>query len=121
MVMITRLNGPTVIGLTEKITLYGPKGKKEIIAKIDTGASKSSIDEKLAEEIGMTEKIGSTIIKTAHGNRRRPVIKEILKIKGRTMQVKFTIADRKHMKYRALIGLNVLKRGFLIDPSKKIQ
>lgn len=121
MVMKTRLTGPTLIGVTEKIILYGSKGKKEVIAKIDTGASKSSIDEKLAEEIGMTDKVGSVFVKSAHGSRRRPVIKEILKIKGRVMHVKFTIADRKELKYRVLIGMNVLNRGFLIDPSKKIQ
>jgi len=120
MVMKTRLTGPNVIGVTEKVILYGPKGKKEVIAKIDTGASKSSIDEKLAEEIGMTERVGTALVKTAHGNRRRPIVKEILKIKGRVMHVKFTIADRRHMKYRALIGMNVLKRGFLIDPSRKV-
>jgi len=120
LVMKTRLTGPTIIGITEKVILYGPKGKKEVTAKIDTGASKSSIDEKLAEEIGMTDKVGIALVKTAHGNRRRPVIKEILKIKGRVMHVKFTVADRTQMKYRALIGMNVLKRGFLIDPSRKV-
>ena len=116
--MKTRLTGPTVIGTTEKVILIGPKGKKEVMAKIDTGASKSSIDEKLAEEIGMTDKVGSVIVKTANGNRRRQIIKEIIKIKGRVMHVKFTVADRKEMKYRVLIGLNILKRGFLIDPSR---
>ncbi len=118
--MKTRLTGPTIIGVTEKVVLYGPKGKKEVIAKIDTGASKSSIDKKLAEEIGMTDHVGTILVKTAHGNRRRPVVKEILKIKGRVMHTKFTIADRTQMKYRVLIGMNVLNRGFLIDPSKKV-
>lgn len=117
--MKTRLTGPTIIGITEKVILIGTKGKKEVMAKIDTGASKSSIDEKLAEELGMTDNVGAVLVKTAHGNRRRPVIKEILKIKGRVMHVKFTVADRKHMKYRVLIGMNVLKKDFLIDPTRK--
>jgi hypothetical protein len=37
---------------------------------------------------------------------------------GRKMRAYFTIADRVHMKYRVLVGLNILKRGFLVDPSK---
>lgn len=119
MVMKTRLTGPIIIGVTEKVMIYGPKGKKEIMAKIDTGASKSSIDSKLVKELGVTDEVGTAFVKTAHGNKRRPVVKEILKIKGRVMHVKFTVADRSHMKYRALIGMNVLTRGFLIDPSKK--
>ncbi len=120
MVMKTRLTGPTVIGVTEKIILYGPKGKKEVIAKIDTGATKSSIDEKLANQIGFTDIVGRALVKTAHGNKRRPVVKEILKIKGRVMHVKFTLADRKDLKYNVLIGMNVLKRGFLINPARKV-
>ncbi len=34
------------------------------------------------------------------------------------MKVHFSIADRAHMKYKVLIGKNILKKGFLIDPSK---
>ncbi len=117
--MKTRLTGPTIVGVTEKVMLYGPKGKKEVIAKIDTGATKSSIDEKLAKEIGFTDIVGKALVKTAHGTRRRPIVKEILKIKGRVMHVKFTIADRKDMNCKVLIGMNVLKRGFLINPMRK--
>ena len=32
----------------------------------------------------------------------------------------FTIANRTHMRYQILIGRNVLRRGFLIDPNKKL-
>ena len=33
----------------------------------------------------------------------------------------FTLADRSNMKYSVLIGQNILKQGFLIDPSKEAE
>jgi hypothetical protein len=29
------------------------------------------------------------------------------------------VADRSHLKYKILIGQNILKKGFIIDPQKK--
>ena len=37
------------------------------------------------------------------------------------MKSEFTIADRTHMKYKILVGQNILKEGFLVDPMKKIR
>ena len=45
-----------MIGLIEEITLFGKDDKKQTIeAKVDTGAGKTSIDEKLAIELGYAE------------------------------------------------------------------
>ena len=46
-----RLGGKIVIGLAEKVSVHYPRGKKRVIAKIDTGATKSSIDSNLAAEL----------------------------------------------------------------------
>jgi hypothetical protein len=108
----------TIIGLTERVTLFG-KGNKEIVARIDTGATKSSIDSTLAKELGLGPVLESKLVKTAHGNKLRPVIKANIRIKDLVVEAKFTLSDRHHMKYRVLIGQNILKKGFLIDPSKK--
>ena len=35
------------------------------------------------------------------------------------MEAECTVADRSHMKYKMLIGQNVLKKGFIIDPEEK--
>lgn len=109
-----------IVGLTEKVKFETKEGKKRtVIAKIDTGASKSSLDLKLASELKLGPVIKSKLIKSAHGNRLRPIVPAIIKLAGKKMKAHFTLADRGHLRYRVLIGINVLKRGFLVDPSKK--
>ncbi|MBN2112013.1 ATP-dependent zinc protease [Candidatus Woesearchaeota archaeon] len=107
-----------VIGLSEPITLIGLKGKKKVIAKVDTGADKSSIDLNLAAELQLGPVVKISLIKSASGNRKRPIIGSDVIFAGREMKVHFSIADRSHMKYKVLIGKNILKKGFLIDPSR---
>ena len=105
----------TTIGLTEKISIKG----KEVIARIDTGATKSSIDADLAAELKIGPIIGTKLIKSAQGTSTRPLVEITITIAGKRIKALFTIAVRKHMKYSVLIGQNILKEGFLIDPSKK--
>ena len=110
-----------IVGLTEEITIYGSdkKGKK-IIARVDSGATKSSIDVKLAAELKLGPIIKTKLVKSAHGNTLRPVVKAKIEIAGRKITSEVTIADRTYMKYRLLIGQNILKKGnLIIDPNKK--
>ena len=107
-----------IIGLTEKVKVIGKKGKsKTLMARIDTGATISSIDAKLAANLHLGPVVRTKLVKSAHGNKTRPVIPVKLKMAGKEIKSEFTIADRKHMKYAVLIGQNILKKGFLIDPS----
>ncbi len=111
-------NGKIIIGLAEKIKITGPDGTKELEAKIDTGATKSSIDSKLAAELKLGPIVMTKMVKSAHGNTLRPIILVDLEIAGKKLKEHFTIANREHMKYRVLIGQNILKDKFLIDPGK---
>lgn len=111
-------NDKIIIGLAENIVIKGPDESKEVAAKIDTGATKSSIDSKLAAELKLGPIIRTKLVKSAHGNTLRPMINVDLEIAGQKLKEQFTIADRAHMKYRVLIGQNILKDKFLIDPSK---
>jgi len=53
---IESLTGKEVIGIYEKIKLYGKDGTKYLSkAKIDTGADSTSIDKKLAEKMGFQD------------------------------------------------------------------
>ena len=63
----------------------------------------------------MTKK--HTII-SSHGKGTRPVVKAHLEIQGRKINANFNIVSRLNLKYKVLIGRNILKRGFLVDPSK---
>jgi len=108
-----------LVGLTEEIILNGKAGSMKVVARIDTGATNSAIDKKLAAELKLGPIKTTKIIRSTHGNSIRPVIEINFTIQDKDISALFTIADRTHMKYKALIGQNVLKRGFLIDPSKK--
>lgn len=109
-----------IVGLTEKIGLRGNNHKEiELVARIDTGATKSSMDTGLAKELELGPIVKSKIVKSVHGRTTRPVVWVNLSIAGKSLRALFTLADRKHMKYRALIGQNVLKKYFVVDPLKK--
>ena len=112
------LDSKVVIGLVEKVEIRHSSGKEDIAAKIDTGATKSSIDIVLASKLNLGPVIKSKIVKSAHGNKLRPIIEASIELAGKKMKSEFTLADRSHMKYPILIGQNILKEGFLIDPNK---
>ncbi len=108
----------TIIGLIETITIFGKKENIEIKARIDTGATKSSINQKLSERLDLGPIIGTKIVKSAHGTSTRPLVEATIKISNKEVKGEFSIANRNHMKYEVLIGQNILKQGFLIDPEK---
>tara|TARA_Y100000310_G_scaffold345846_1_gene471134 strand:+ start:26799 stop:27182 length:384 start_codon:yes stop_codon:yes gene_type:complete len=112
------INDLILIGLIEETRLYfGKNKKKKVMSKIDTGATKSSIDARLAEELKLGPVIKTRVVKSAHGNMRRPVIEVEIELAGKILKSEFTIADRSHLKFKILIGQNILKQGFLIDPN----
>jgi len=105
----------TVLGLIEKIKV----NDKTILARIDTGAEYNSISKELAKKLKLGPVVKHIKIRTSNGEERRPVIKAKLKIKKRIINSHFNIADRKKMIYPVLIGRRILRKGFIIDPSKK--
>jgi hypothetical protein len=111
----------TTIGCKEYVTILGQNKVRKVLARIDTGASKCSIDSALAKSLGLGPVIREKKVKSAHGTSMRSLILARITLAGRTFKVFFTLADRKHMKYSVLIGRNILKRGFLIDPSRKLR
>lgn len=109
----------TTIGLIEQVTFLPQRIPQ--LARIDTGATKSSIDKKLAEELHLVT-IDTRMVKSAQGKSMRPLVKAQIAFAQKTITATFTVADRKHMKYAVLIGQNILKKqGFLIDPDKEIE
>ena len=104
----------TVVGLVEKVQIKG----RGVMARIDTGAEHSSIDKELASELKLGPVLRTILIKSASGKTNRPVVETKIRIKGKLINSKFNIANRTHMKYKLLIGQNILKQGFLIDPSR---
>ncbi len=105
-----------IIGLIETVILEDGKKYK---AKIDTGADSSSMDESLAFKLGPKEIVSYKVIRSALGRSRRPTVLIQLELQNKIFKEKITISDRSNLKYKILIGQDILKKeGFLIDPNK---
>ena len=112
---------------------------KDVAAKIDTGATLSSIH---ASDIKITTKAGvkyvsfkvmkrnNTVrktsaplegykrIKSSNGDvERRPYIKTTLLMDGITKKIELTLTDRGPMEYTMLIGRKALGRRWVVNPS----
>ncbi|MGH8743648.1 MAG: RimK/LysX family protein [Burkholderiales bacterium] len=109
----------TIIGGKEYVTIFCGEKERKVLARIDTGATKSSIDKSLARNLCIGPILHYKKIRSAAGMTKRGIVLVRVRIAGRTFKMYFTVADRKHMKYQVLIGRNILKRGFLVDVSRK--
>lgn len=101
-----------IVGLIEKVKING----KEVLAKIDTGADRCSLDITLAKELNLNNILKKIGIRSSHGRSVRPIVEVDLEIKNEKLKVQFNLADRSNLKYPVLIGKNVLKKGFIIKP-----
>lgn len=112
-----------ILGVTERVIVIGNNGlEEEVTARIDTGATSSSIDINLALKLNLGPVTRLKTVKSASAVGRRQLIRAKVKINGELMEEEFTLADRSHMTYPLLIGQNILKKGnFLIDPHKKVK
>ncbi len=107
-----------MLGLHEKVTLIGDD-KREITARIDTGATTSSLDISLASELKLGPIVSTKVIRSANGTKKRPIVHLKIVIDGKEMVEKVNLSDRSNMSYKMLVGQNILKKGsFLIDPLK---
>ena len=110
----------TILGLTEVILVVGPDGSEEVVARIDSGATASSIDTELATKLGFKPITRTKIVKSVSGVKRRSIVMVKVKIGNQEIEEGFTLANRNHMTYPVLIGQDILKQGnFLIDPNKE--
>lgn len=110
-----------MVGFTEKVKVFNCDGSKHktVKARIDTGATMSSIDTHLAAHLNLGPIVRIKKVKSSLGEEIRPVVKVSLILQGKKVRGNFSIADRAHMKYDMLIGQRILKMGFLVDPQKK--
>jgi hypothetical protein len=101
---------PLVIGYVEEVVVMGTTGQKSVLAKSDTGATRTSIDARLAADIG-TGPI-KDIVKIKSGSvkkgKSRPVVDVVVGIGGRQHTVTASIEDRSHMEYPLLLGRDIL-------------
>jgi hypothetical protein len=110
-----------VIGPVEYVKVIGHNGEARVKGKIDTGATRTSVDVWLAANIGLGPTVDVAKVKSALDEvRSRPLVRGIVEIAGEEFALAVSVDDRSDMRYPVLIGMDILRLGrFLIDPTKK--
>ena len=112
---------PAIIGYTEEIVLSGTAGSKTVYAKSDTGATRTSIDTRLAADIGAGPIKSITRVKS--GSRKtsksRPVVDVVVGVGGNQHTVTASVEDRSHMDYPVILGRDILG-SYQVDVSRRV-
>lgn len=119
---IEDISGRVVLGVEEEVSVIAADGEpRTVIAKVDTGAWRTTLDESLAKKFGLHNVIiDKRTVRSSLGQDTRPIVELSMKMHDRLIKTQAFIADRSNLNYDMIIGRRDLK-GFLIDPSKKMQ
>lgn len=111
---------PSTIGYIEEVVAMGTRGQKSVLAKSDTGATRTSIDSRLAAEIGTGPIKDIVRIKSGSvkNGKSRPVVDLVVGISGRRHTVTASVEDRSHMDYPLLLGRDILQH-YRVDVRKR--
>lgn len=115
--------GVQIINTVEPVRVRGADGKREeVAARIDTGAFRSSIDEGLAQKLGLLAKENilwnegeKYAYRSAQGRESRKIIGLTMWLAGRRIKTSASVADRSKVEHQLLVGRNDLS-GFLVRP-----
>jgi alpha-L-glutamate ligase-like protein len=115
--------GIKTIGFREMVRVIDAFGNKvDVLAKIDTGAWRTSIDRELAKSMGLlsgSNVLWAKVVKSSLGKENRPVINLKFYLAGRLIKTIANIADRSGMKTKIIIGRRDLG-GFLVKPEEAV-
>lgn len=105
----------SLLGVIEKITIYGNQVKKTVRAKVDTGAYRTSIDSSLVEELDLDSHDKLIKVRSGSGRQKRRTVKLKFKMKGKEIETIATYTPRGHLRFPVIIGRKDMG-GFLVDP-----
>tara|TARA_Y100001963_G_scaffold61135_1_gene85335 strand:+ start:772 stop:1131 length:360 start_codon:yes stop_codon:yes gene_type:complete len=77
-------------------------------AKLDTGADSSSIDDMLAQALGL-DMVGSVTVRNSHGKEKRSCYSAMIKFDGEVYQINLTGSDRSELEFPMIIGRDLLQ------------
>ncbi|MEK7571581.1 MAG: sugar-transfer associated ATP-grasp domain-containing protein [Patescibacteria group bacterium] len=113
---------PKVLTVIQPITVYGSQTKgtafrKEtnVLAKLDSGAYRTSIDRKLAEELHLPIREEKVYVQSASGRAHRNTVRLTFKLANRTIKTIASVVDRSHLKFPIIVG-RIDLQGFLVQP-----
>ncbi|MFC7044364.1 RimK/LysX family protein [Halobacteriaceae archaeon GCM10025711] len=100
-----------IVGATETVEVVGTDGSTSVVARSDTGATRTSIDAALAAAVGVGPISDVSRVKSAsrRGSRARPVVELVVAVGGDSHAVAASVEDRSHMSYPLLLGRDVLE------------
>ncbi|UIO98832.1 RimK family alpha-L-glutamate ligase [Halobaculum sp. CBA1158] len=109
-----------IIGYIEDVHVAGTQGSTQAYAKSDTGATRSSIDTKLAARIGAGPIKSMTRVKSGSmkSGKARPVVDLVVGIGGEQHTVTASVEDRSHMEYPLLLGRDILQH-YRVDVGRR--
>lgn len=111
-----------VIDNIEEIKIrLSKKERLPLLAKVDTGAFRSSIDLKVARQLGLLRKeniLWTRGYYSGLGREKRPVIGLTFFLRGKKIKTAVNVSDRGRMKAKFLLGRKDLE-GFLVNPALK--
>ncbi len=112
---------PATVGYTEEIVISGTSGSKSVYAKSDTGATRTSIDTRLAADIGAGPIKSITRVKSGSSKtaKSRPVVDVVVGVGGNQHTVTASIEDRSHMDYPVILGRDILE-DYRVDVGKRV-
>ena len=109
----------STIGYTEEVLVSGTSGTERVLAKSDTGASRTSVDTRLAADIGAGPIKSMTTVRSGSTKtgKSRPVVDVVVGIGGDRHTVAASLEDRSHMEYPLLLGRDILEH-YQVDVSR---
>jgi len=114
------ISGRKVIGINEPIEIINSRGEKyPTMAKIDTGAYRTSICQNLANQLKIGKVVRYKKVRSALGAEERSIIELSFRLDKRLVTTEAFLANREEMKYDIIVGRKDLKR-FLVDPAKNV-
>lgn len=97
--------GAVTVGEYEPVRLSVEGESVEARARIDTGASRSAIDEELADDLDLDLDDAETVtVRSALGREERPLADVTLRLAGRNLQTTVAVSDRSKLSAPVLIG-----------------
>ena len=110
-----------ILGRNVTIQIITPEGEVEILAKVDTGAYSSSIDEEFFKKLDLNEEVlKNKVVKNVHGSEKRAVYEIDLIIKDVKLSSELNVFDRSNMKYKMILGRKDIRQlNALVDVKQK--
>ena len=109
-----------VIGRNVIVSIITPDGDVDILAKVDTGAYSSSLDESFFKKLNLDEEVvKNKMVRNVHGEESIDVYQIDIITKGVKISSELNVFDRSKMKYKMILGRKDIKKlGALVDVRK---